>query len=56
MGFAKAARQCSQYALGKRRKVRFLTLSQLVMRLRAAAFEGRLEYCLAGFCSLELLV
>lgn len=43
-------------ACQQQRKVRFLTLSQLAMRLRTAASEGRLEYCLAGFRNLDLLV
>ena len=37
-------------------RVRFSTLSQLSLRLKAAAREGRLEHCLQGLRKLDLLV
>ena len=43
-------------ACNRKKTVKFITLSQLAVRLRTAAEEGRLENCINSFRKLDLLI
>lgn len=43
-------------ACNQKKQVKFITLSQLAVRLKTAAEEGRLENCLNNFKKLDLLI